>query len=214
MRPPLLYPLFAPLTSLRGIAAKMGGLYKKLCGEHVVDLLWHLPVGMIDRSYSPQLKYADRDRVATLTLNIVEHDPPSKPSLPYRIVGVDSTDQLIITYFNVKGDYLSNLYPANAKITVSGLLERYRANWTMNHPDYAVPFARAHEIPKFEPVYPLTAGVTGKMLRNGTTNLYCGARAGRHGRNRFSPRIRRCRPTPRSTPRRINIGGVWRMMNC
>ena len=143
----------------------MGVLYKKLVGEYAVNLLWHLPSGVIDRSYAPQLKYADRDRIATLTLNIVEHNPPRQPKLPYRIVGVDDTDQVVITYFNVKGDYLANLYPTNRKVVVSGLLERYKANWNMNHPDYVVPVERANEIPRFEPVYPLTEGLSSKMLR-------------------------------------------------
>ena len=141
-------------------------LYKKLCGgESLVNLLWHLPTGVIDRSYSPQLKYADRDRVATLTLSIVEHTPPRKPKLPYRIVGIDDTDQIVITYFNVKGDYLANLYPTNAKVVISGFLERYKANWSMNHPDYVVPVERRAEIPLSESVYPLTEGLTAKMLR-------------------------------------------------
>ena len=143
MRPPILYPLFTGLATLKGIGPRMDALYKKLCGDYVVDLLWHLPTGVIDRSYTPQLKYADRDRVATLTLKIVEHNPPAKPSLPYRIVGVDDTDQIVLTYFNVKGDYLSSLYPTNQKVVVSGLLERYRASWVMNHPDYVVTPDRA-----------------------------------------------------------------------
>jgi len=165
MRPSVLFPLFAPLSSLKGVGPKMLPLYKKLIGEHVVGLLWHLPSGVVDRSYAPQLKYADRDRIATLTLNIVEHNPPRQPRLPYRIVGRDDTDQIIITYFNAKGDYLANLYPTNHKVVVSGLLERYKATWSMNHPDYVVPMERIDEIPRFEPVYPLTEGLSGKMLR-------------------------------------------------
>jgi ATP-dependent DNA helicase RecG len=165
MRPSVLFPLFAPLTSLKFIGPRMAPLYKKLAGEHVADLLWHLPSGVIDRSYAPQLKCAECERVATLTLDIVEHSPPQKPKLPYRIVGTDGTDQVVITYFNVKGDYLAKLYPTNRKVVVSGLLERYKANWAMNHPDYAVPVERAGEIPRFEPVYPLTEGLSGKMLR-------------------------------------------------
>src|ERR1700722_6051023 len=166
MRPAILFPLFAPITSLKGIGPRLGPLYKKLCGEHVADLLWHLPAAVIDRSYSPKLKYADRDRVATVTLRIVEHNPPRKPQLPYRIVGVDDDDQqVIINYFNAKGDYLTKLYPTNAKIAVSGLLERYKANWSMSHPDYVVPVERIAEIPRFEPVYPLTQGLSGKMVR-------------------------------------------------
>jgi ATP-dependent DNA helicase RecG len=143
----------------------MAPLYKKLVGEHIVNLLWHVPSGVIDRSYAPQLKYAEPNRIATLTLNIVEHNPPRKPKLPYRIVGVDDTDQIVITYFNVKGDYLANLYPTNKKVVISGLLERYKANWNMNHPDYVLPVERIAEIPRFEPVYPLTEGLSTKMLR-------------------------------------------------
>ncbi len=165
MRPSILFPLFAPLSSLKGIGPRLAPLYKKLLGEHIVNLLWHLPSGVIDRSYAPQLKYADRDRIATLTLDIVEHNPPRQRKLPYRIVGTDDTDQIVITYFNVKGDYLANHYPTNRKVVVSGLLERYKANWSMNHPDYVVPVERANEIPRFEPIYPLTEGLSGKMLR-------------------------------------------------
>jgi ATP-dependent DNA helicase RecG len=150
---------------MKGIGPRMAALYKKLCGEYVVDLLWHLPSGVIDRSYSPQLKFADKDRVATLTLKIIDHHIPAKSSLPYRITAADDTDQIVLTYFNVKGDYLSNLYPLNQKVVVSGVLERYRASWVMNHPDYALPIERAQELPKFEPVYPMTAGISGKMLR-------------------------------------------------
>jgi ATP-dependent DNA helicase RecG len=165
MRPQILFPLFADIKSLKGIGPRMAPLYEKLCGKHVVDLLWHLPSGVIDRSYSPQLKYAERDRVVTLTLKIMEHNPPRKPKLPYRIVGMDDTDQVIINYFNAKGDYLTKLYLTNTKVVVSGFLERYLANWSMSHPDYVVPPERAAEIPRYEPVYPLTEGLSGKMLR-------------------------------------------------
>jgi len=165
MRPPVLYPLFTSLATLKGIGPRMDALYKKLCGDYVVDLLWHLPTSVIDRSYTPQLKGAEENRVATLTLKIAEHNPPARPSLPYRIIGRDDTDLIGITYFNAKGDYLTKLYPLNHKVVVSGLLERYKSSWVMNHPDYAVPVERAGEIPKFEPVYPMTAGISGKMLR-------------------------------------------------
>ena len=167
MRPQILFPLFAPVTSLKGIGPRLGPLYQRLCGTHLADLLWHLPVGAIDRSYSPQLKYADKDRVVTLTLDIVEHAPPParKPNLPYRIVGTDGTDQVIITYFNVKGDYLGKLYPTDRKVVISGMLERFRGGWNMTHPDYVVPADRISEIPRCEPVYALTEGVSGKMLR-------------------------------------------------
>ncbi|MDD4617441.1 MAG: ATP-dependent DNA helicase RecG [Alphaproteobacteria bacterium] len=165
MRPQILYPLFANLTSLKGVGPRMGALYKKLCGDYIVDLLWHLPTGIIDRSYAPQLCRAEKGRVATLHLKVAEHVPPTRPGGPYRIFAEDQTDQIALTYFNVKGDYLNRIYPPGNEIVVSGLIERYRQSWVMNHPDYAVSPGREAEIPKFEPVYPLTAGISGKMLQ-------------------------------------------------
>ncbi|MFY9288496.1 MAG: ATP-dependent DNA helicase RecG, partial [Alphaproteobacteria bacterium] len=102
-----------------------------------------------------------------LTLTIKEHNPPRTRQLPYRIVGVDSDNetQVVINYFNAKGDYLTKLYPVKQKVVVSGLLERYKNNWSMSHPDYVLPLERISEIPRFEPVYPLTEGLSSKMLR-------------------------------------------------
>ena len=165
MRPEILFPLFTAITSLKGVGPRMGALYQRLCGPHIIDLLWHLPSGVIDRRYSPKLKYADKDRVVTLTLRIAEHVPPRKPSLPYRIIGYDNTAQVTITYFNVKGDYLGNLYPTDRPVIVSGLLERYQGGWSMSHPDYVVPLERAAEIPKLEPIYALTEGLNSKFVR-------------------------------------------------
>ena len=170
MRPSILIPLFASITTLRGIGPKLAPLYKKLCGEYVVDLLWHLPSGIIDRSYQPKLKQAERDRVVTLNLTILEHLPPRIPRLPYRIIATDGSDLITITYFNAKGDYLNSLYPLNGSVVVSGLLERARpagskTPWNMNHPDHVMTPDRASDIPRFEPVYPLTEGLSGRMLR-------------------------------------------------
>ena len=170
MRPSILFPLFADVTSLKGVGPRMGALYKRLCGPHVVDLLWHLPTGFVDRRYSPKLKYADKDRVVTLTLKIAEHAPPRRPGQPYRIVGYDDTDQLYIIYFNAKGDYLGNLYPTDKPVVISGFLERYNGGWNMTHPDYVLPVERAGEIPKIEPVYALTEGVKGKFVHKAIQN--------------------------------------------
>lgn len=170
MRPSILFPLFASLTTIRGIGPRIAPLYKKLCGEHIIDLLWHLPTGVIDRSYHPSLRQAEQERVVTLTLKILEHIPPRMQRLPYRIVATDGTEQLTITYFNAKGDYLTKLYPINGEVIVSGFLERAKPHtgkipWNINHPDYVVTSDRLQDIPVYEPVYPLTEGLSGKMVR-------------------------------------------------
>src|SRR5690606_37905272 len=44
-------------------------------------------------------------------------------------------------------------------------LEWFNGRASMVHPDHMVPVERAHELPMVEPVYPLTAGLSGKVLR-------------------------------------------------
>ena len=52
--------------------------------------------------------------------------------------------------------------------TVSGRVESYNDKLQMAHPDYIVaPEARA-ELPLLEPVYPLTAGLSGKIVLKAT----------------------------------------------
>ncbi len=165
MRPSALFPLFAPVTTLKGVGPRLAPLYARLCGEKIVDLLWHLPIGLIDRTYAPKLRGAEKNRVVTLTLRIAEHIPPARRGKPYRIVATDGTDDVTITYFNAKGDYLTKLYPTDKPVAVSGLLERFGRGWSLSHPDYVLPAERIAEIPKFETVYPLTEGLSRKMVR-------------------------------------------------
>ena len=65
MRPSLLNPLFAPIGSLPGIGPKLAPLYERLAGAKVVDLLWHLPSGVVDRRFAPKLAEAPAGKVAT-----------------------------------------------------------------------------------------------------------------------------------------------------
>ena len=54
MRPTLLDPFFAAITSLPGIGPKVEKLYRRLLGRddvpRLVDLLFHMPIGAIDRA--------------------------------------------------------------------------------------------------------------------------------------------------------------------
>ena len=76
MRPQVLFPLFTDIASLKGIGAKYEKLIKKLCGDKVVDMLWHLPYSVIDRTYQPKIATAQEGKVATIKVRVVEHIPP------------------------------------------------------------------------------------------------------------------------------------------
>lgn len=163
-RPFILDPLFQSVKTITGVGPRLTKLLEKLAGPCVVDLLWHLPAGIIDRRYRPQIRDVQAGQVATLTVKIGEHHAPPRRGLPYRIKCSDGTGAMDLTFFNAHGDYLEKQLPPGATRVVSGKLEFYNGYLQMPHPDFIVAPEDADTIPPIEPVYPLTAGVTQKVL--------------------------------------------------
>lgn len=164
MRPSILNPLFSPIETLNGIGKRFGVLIKNLCGEKVIDLLWHLPSGFIDRRCIIPLSSAQNGQLWTGKVQIIEHIVPKTRKQPYRIVADDGTEQLVLTFFKTFGDNLSHQFPIGAQKIISGKIEIFNNILQMPHPDYAVDAAFPERMPIIEAVYPLTAGVTNKML--------------------------------------------------
>ena len=166
VRPQILYPLFAPVEQLPAVGPKVARLIEKVAGPRVVDLLWHLPTGMIDRRYRPQLADAEPGRHATVHVCVTAHRAPASPRGPHRVIARDGTGELQIVYFRAKGDWLQRTYPVGAEVIVSGMVDVYNGQAQITHPDYVVPAGREGEIPAIEPVYGLTAGLqAGRMVK-------------------------------------------------
>lgn len=165
MRPESLYPLFTPLDTLPGLGKRLAPLYARLVGGngHVVDALWHLPVGLIDRRPCPSIAEAADGRIATLTVTVEAHVPaPPRTRTPYRVRCRDDSGFLSLIYFHPRGDWLERTFPVGSTVVVSGKVEVFGNDRQMPHPDYVVPLTRRDEIQSVEPVYPLTAGIVGK----------------------------------------------------
>ena len=164
MRPPVLNPLFASLTSLPGVGPKLEKLYARLLdreGARVIDLLFHLPAGAIDRRARPKLREAQPGQVVTVAVTVDKHrpSPPHRSRVPYRIYTHDDTGELILTYFNARKDYLEKLLPVGETRYVSGTTEFYDGMLQMVHPDRVVDETGFAALPLVEPVYPLTEGL-------------------------------------------------------
>ncbi|RED51070.1 ATP-dependent DNA helicase RecG [Aestuariispira insulae] len=164
MRPDVLFPFFAEVTSLPGVGARIGALLGKLAGPHVLDLLWHLPREVIDRRYRPQVADAAPGRIATLELTVDRHHPASDRRRPHRVTCHDKSGQITLIFFKGNSGYIQQMLPEGEIRLVSGRVEHYSGKPQMAHPDFIVPLAQADEIPSIEPVYPLTAGVTPKVV--------------------------------------------------
>ena len=179
MRPSLLAPLFAPARSLKGVGPRIEGLLNKLVAPRhqsaharVIDLLWHLPQGVIDRALTPRIADARIGELATLEVTVTEHrrgGPRRGARGPYRVLVEDSSGALELVYFNADPAYLKRLLPEGSRRLISGKLESYDGWLQMPHPDHVVTVndtkGGAAKLPLLEPIYPLTAGLTNTSLR-------------------------------------------------
>ncbi|MEC9310391.1 MAG: DEAD/DEAH box helicase, partial [Pseudomonadota bacterium] len=59
---------------------------------------------------------------------------------------------------------LKKLLPEGRRRIVSGRLELFDGVAQMVHPDHVLPVAEARDLPEFEPIYPLTQGVSQKAM--------------------------------------------------
>ncbi len=164
MRPENLFPLFKSVTSLKGVGARTADLIEKVAGPHIVDLLWHLPTDIIDRRYRPMVADAKPDTVATITLRITKHYPPYNKRSPYKVVGMDDTGTMNLVFFRARPDYLNKVLPENETRVVSGKVEKFGDSMQMTHPDHIGTEDEIDAMSKVEPVYPLTAGLSLKVL--------------------------------------------------
>ncbi len=138
-------------------ATQAGLLKRAVGGGRVVDLLFHLPTGYVDRRERPVLRDAIPGRIVTLTLDIVRHEPPAAQRQPWRAIGADGTGQLDLVFFR-RGPWAQRL-PVGARLLVSGRLELRGGRLSMAHPDHTVPVERAGLLPGIEPVWRLTGGL-------------------------------------------------------
>ncbi len=166
MRPAILNPLFAPVTALSGIGRELGRAIERLAGPLVVDLLWHLPTGIVDRRASPPVAALQEGRIQTIRVTVEAHRPAAGRR-PYRIFCGDGTGRIELVYFNVKGDYLSRLLPVGAERIVSGRVEFRNRVPQIVHPDLVLSPNELGRLKPIEPVYPLTAGLSPRLLQRG-----------------------------------------------
>src|SRR5881227_377732 len=165
MRPALLNPLFAPVTSLGGVGPKQDRLLRYLLDREetprLVDLLLHLPASVIDRRARPKIRDAIPGTVVTLEVTVDRHRPvPGRnPRAPHLVYASDETGDVVLTYFRAQPGYVEKLLPVGAKRYVSGTLQMFDGIPQIVHPDRVVDEAGFAKLSGIDPVYPLTEGL-------------------------------------------------------
>ncbi|HEX3663863.1 MAG TPA: ATP-dependent DNA helicase RecG [Rhizomicrobium sp.] len=170
MRPAVLFPLFAETSTLPGVGPQLARLMGRIAGDRIVDLLFYLPTGVIDRTWRPKLNEIEEPRVATFVLNVLDLVPHRDPRQPFRVRCSDDTSAVELVFFHAKPEYLARLLPPGARRIVSGRIERFGSKLQMVHPDHIVPPEEPDRLPAHEPVYALTEKLSGKVLTKAIRN--------------------------------------------
>lgn len=171
MRPSLLNPLFAAVTSLPGVGPKQDKLLQYLLGRNetprLVDLLLHLPSQVIDRRARPKIRDAIQGTMVTLEVTVDRHrpPPPRNARAPYLVYASDDTGDVVLTFFRAKPGYVEKLLPVGEKRYVSGTLQMYDGIPQIVHPDRVLDEEAIAKLSGIDPVYPLTEGLALGSLR-------------------------------------------------
>ena len=102
MRPEILFSLFKPITSLKGVGPRIATLIEKIAGSQIVDLCWHLPFALIDRRYAPKIVDAQPGVIATLTVTVLAHKKPANRRMPYKVTCGDDNGKIDLVFFEVQ----------------------------------------------------------------------------------------------------------------
>jgi ATP-dependent DNA helicase RecG len=175
MRPSILDPLFAGAAGIKGIGSKLDKLLAAFLrpphgmpGDRarILDLLFHLPSGLVDRRYRPRIAGLPREGVVTVEAIVAKHrpPPPMNKRLPYRVDLYDGTGMMTLVFFHAYADSLKRLLPEGETRFVSGKIEWFNDEAQMPHPDHIVTAEEFERLPLIEPIYPLSEGISGKVL--------------------------------------------------
>src|SRR3954447_2711031 len=163
MRPEILNPLFTEVEALKGVGPQLAKQLNRLGVSRLVDLVYHLPSGSIERIRAPAACASLLGRNVILELTPFDSRENRSGRGPMRIYARDSDNNSIsLVYFNNPG-WAKRSLPKGEKRIVSGKLEQYGDEWQIIHPEVAEPGKGQPPLIR-EPVYPLTEGLTKRRL--------------------------------------------------
>ncbi|MDB5653658.1 MAG: ATP-dependent helicase RecG, partial [Tardiphaga sp.] len=171
MRPELLNPLFAPVTTMPGIGPKLDKLLRFLLGRdetpRIADLLLHLPVSVIDRRDRPKIRDAVVGTMVTLEVTVDRHRPApaGRARAPHLVYASDDTGDVVITYFRAYPGQVEKILPVGEKRFVSGTTQLFDGVLQITHPDRVIDEEGFAKLSGIDPVYPLTQGLAIGALR-------------------------------------------------
>ncbi|MGI9393586.1 MAG: DEAD/DEAH box helicase, partial [Boseongicola sp.] len=163
-RPEALFSLFSQLETLPGVGPKTAKLFANMDVHTPRDLLMTLPTSGIDRRMRDSVIDVVPPQTVTVEVAVERHIPARQKGRPYRVDVSDAQSTFQLVFFHARPDFLLRQLPEGARRIVSGRIELFDGILQMVHPDHILKTEDAGSLPKFEPVYPLTHGITLKTI--------------------------------------------------
>ncbi len=154
--------MFEPLTSLRGVGPALAAKIARVAGgDRVLDLLFHMPDGYLDRSSMPLMADAPEGAIVTLLIEVVGIEE-GRPPRPTKVIIRDRSGFGEIAFF---GRRPPAAFKMGAGLAVSGKIERFNGRVQLRNPDRVAPATEVGAVAGLEPVWPLTAGLFPGQIR-------------------------------------------------
>ncbi|MCH2037288.1 MAG: ATP-dependent DNA helicase RecG [Rickettsiales bacterium] len=161
--------LFQHISAIKGVGKHKAAILEELLkGAAIKDLLFHMPLSVIDRRQAPELNQIYPGQIGSYIVTIEQHIAPnqkfSASKIPYRVKCLSKAGIITLNFFQANRKYLTQMLPIGEQRVVSGKIERYHNEISMSHPDYIEPLDKIDLVTKLEVVYPLKHGLFNKQL--------------------------------------------------
>ena len=130
-----------------------------------VDLLLHLPIGLIDRRFCPKLDQLEIGKISTIFVKPIKYNFPRVRNLPFRVTCEDNFGKIDIVFFNVRENYIRQQLPLNFEVIISGKISYYKNKFQMTNPDYIQSIDKENSIKKIMSKYSSLNGISSKTLQ-------------------------------------------------
>ena len=178
MRPESLFYLFSPITRVKSVGGATAEALTRLLPASMVisestvpivrDLLFHLPVGLVDRSFTCALDAVPQGGVVgtfIVKVDAYQEAPRSRfGKAPTKVFCSNDTGEITLVFFGARQDYVKTSLPIGQQRVISGRAEYFDHRLQMTHPDVIAPVSKLEQVKKAEPVYPLTVGLTARRV--------------------------------------------------
>ena len=125
MRPEILNPIFAEVSTLEGVGPKLAKPLDRLGMAKVKDVTYHLPERFVERRAVADLDEASEGEQIVIALTPTEHRASRNGRGPYRVLAQDAKGNICaLTYFGRASYTAKKLLPVGEQRWVAGRLDR------------------------------------------------------------------------------------------